>query len=290
MKKITSVLLASIAGAITANAQCSQTLNNYEIKLSQVGDQSLKVQVRFHEGAVQGAEAMPTNNIKLDGLVFAISWPKSSDVKLTKCTPSNGVFDIAFDNSIPSGQSNKTATPKDNIQTLFHNNTESMPIAFGNTWQADKWVDLAVVNFSGKLNKGDYFSLVTCDYGLANPNSYYGNSTTDPWFATLDESGNYHQYSPKMITEIPTGFANNVEVYPVPTTGELHVDVECTASTNAVVKVLDRSGRLVKTVLFGLEKGKNANTIDIGELASGEYLIQITDGKALNFTKKVSKL
>jgi hypothetical protein len=290
MKKISSIVLTTIVGAISANAQCSQTLNNYEIKLSQIGEQSLKVQVRYHDGAVQGAELMPSSQVKLDGLVFAISWPSTSQVKLTKCTPASNVFDIAFDNSAPSGLANKVSNSKDNIQTLFHNNTESMPIAFGDTWKADKWIDLAVINFSGKLNTGDYFSLVNCDYGIANPNSYYGNSTTDPWFATLDENGNYNQYSPKMITEIPVGFVNNIEVYPVPTNGELHVDVECTAATNAVVKVLDRNGRLVKTVLFGLEKGKNANTIDIGELPTGEYLIQLTDGKSLNFTKKVSKL
>lgn len=52
------------------------------------------------------------------------------------------------------------------------------------------------------MANGDYFSLLNCDYGLAHPNSYYGNSATDPWLSIL-EDGKSLQYSPKMITELP---------------------------------------------------------------------------------------
>ncbi len=289
MKRL-SILLASLVSAAAANAQCSPALNNYEVKLTQTGDQTLKVQVRYHANAVAGAESiLPVAAFKMDGMIFAITWPKTSNgVKLTKCTPANGAIDIILDNSTPSGAQNKVTSP-DNIQTLLHNNIESMPKELGTDWKADQWYDLATLSYTGKLATGDYFSLMNCDYGLAHPNSYYGNTTTDPWLAMFDAAGNYVQYSPKMITELPTGFSTNVEMYPIPTSGLLNIDVEVTAATNAVVKVMDNTGRLVKTVLFDLDRGKNQNTIDIGELPAGNYMVQLTDGKALNFSKQISK-
>ena len=77
-----------------------------------------------------------------------------------------------------------------------------MPTAFKSDWLNNKWYDVATINFTGTLVNGDYFSLVNCDYGLAHPNSYNGNSTTDPWLSIL-EDGKSFQYSPKMITELP---------------------------------------------------------------------------------------
>jgi hypothetical protein len=94
-------------------------------------------------------------------------------------------------------------TPQNkNIRTLVHDNSIIMPTAFKADWLNNKWYDVATINFTGTLVNGDYFSLVNCDYGLAHPNSYNGNSTTDPWLSIL-EDGKSFQYSPKMITELP---------------------------------------------------------------------------------------
>jgi hypothetical protein len=183
-----------IIGTQVASAQCSPTLNNFEIKLSQTGDQTLKVQMRYHADAVNGAESvLPSTKQVFDGLIFAITWPTTSRVELTKCTENNVDIDLIIDNS-PS--QNK------NIRTLVHDNSITMPTAFKADWTNDKWYDVATISFTGTLAAGDYFSLLNCDYGLAHPNSYYGNSTTDPWLSIL-EDGKSFQYSPKMITELP---------------------------------------------------------------------------------------
>ncbi len=288
MKRLFTILLTTLVSASIANAQCSSTPNNFEIKLAQTGEQTLTVQMRYHADAVAGASKIaPNTKQMLDGLVFGISWPTTSNVKLIECASANAPFAVAFDESIPSTANKQT---QDNIKTLFHDNRFTVPTAFAKEWNADQWMTIATISFSGKLTNGDYFSLLNCDYGLAHPNSYVGNSTTDPWFAMIDEAGNYNQYSPKMITEMPVGFVNSFNVYPIPTSGDLTLDVECTTNTSAAVKVLDRTGRLVKTVVFTLEKGKNTNQINIGELPAGDYMIQLTDGKALNFTKKVTKI
>jgi Secretion system C-terminal sorting domain len=285
MKKIYSIVMASLLGAQIASAQCSPTLNNFEVKLTQTNDHTLQVQMRYHENAVAGAlQTLPTVNQKFDGMIVGITWPLSSNVTITNCEATSNTFKMIIDETVSL---NKNA--QDNIKTLFHNNLTTIPTAFEAKWTNDVWFTIANVTFSGKLNKGDYFSLLNCDYGLAHPNSYSGNSTTDPWFALMDEAGNYNQYSPKMITELPTGFASSFNIYPVPTSGEMTIDVEIPAATSAVVKVTDMAGRLMKTILFDLEKGKNTNSINIGELANGDYMIQLTDGKAINFSKQVSK-
>jgi hypothetical protein len=280
MKKIYSLLIAIIIGSQVAIAQCSPTLNNFEIKLSQTGYQTLKVQMRYHADAVDSAEStLPSTKQIFDGLIFAITWPATSRVELTKCIRNNEDINLIID-----------YTPQNkNIRTLVHDNSIIMPTAFKADWLNNKWYDVATINFTGTLVNGDYFSLLNCDYGLAHPNSYNGNSTTDPWLSIL-EDGKSLQYSPKMITELPAGFTNTFNIYPVPTTGELTIDVECTVKTSAVVKVVDMTGRLVKTVLFELEKGKNTNAINIGELPQGDYMIKLTDGKAVNFSKQITKI
>jgi hypothetical protein len=185
--------MATIIGAQVAIAQCSPTLNNFEIKLSQTGYQALKVQMRYHADAVDSAEStLPSTKQIFDGLIFAITWPTTSRVELTKCIRNNEDINLIID-----------YTPQNkNIRTLVHDNSIIMPTAFKADWLNNKWYDVATINFTGTLVNGDYFSLVNCDYGLAHPNSYNGNSTTDPWLSIL-EDGKSFQYSPKMITELP---------------------------------------------------------------------------------------
>jgi len=193
MKKIYSLIMATIIGAQVAIAQCSPTLNNFEIKLNQTGYQTLKVQMRYHADAVDSAEStLPSTKQIFDGLIFAITWPSTSRVELTKCIRNNEDINLVID-----------YTPQNkNIRTLVHDNSIIIPTAFKSDWLNNKWYDVATINFTGTLVNGDYFSLVNCDYGLAHPNSYNGNSTTDPWLSIL-EDGKSFQYSPKMITELP---------------------------------------------------------------------------------------
>lgn len=193
MKKIYSLLIAIIIGAQVAIAQCSPTLNNFEIKLSQTGYQTLKVQMRYHADAVDSAEStLPSTKQVFDGLIFAITWPATSRVELTKCVRNSEDINLVID-----------YTPQNkNIRTLVHDNSITMPTPFKSDWVNNIWYNVATITFGGTLANGDYFSLVNCDYGLAHPNTYNGNTTTDPWLSIL-EGGRSFQYSPKMITELP---------------------------------------------------------------------------------------
>ncbi len=286
MKKVVLTTVSLIALGTSAWAQCSDVKNNFEMKLATLPNNQIQVQVRNHANAVEGAtNVVPSKKIALDGLVFAITWPTTSNVSLqsskTILQPFNLVQDV-------QQVQNKVAS--DNYATFYHESATGMPVAFDATWENDKWYTLATFTYSGTLAKNDYFSFMTCDYGLAHPNSYYGNSSTDPWFAVLDANNTYNQFSPKMITELPTTTDNNtVKMYPVPTNGDLTIDVTASAAMQTVAKVTDLQGKVVKTIHFELSKGLNTNTINIGELPVGEYLIQVTDGKAFNYSQIISK-
>jgi Secretion system C-terminal sorting domain len=288
MKKTILTLLAIGIGLSQSFAQCSSTPNNFEMKLVPTSSNQLLVKMRYHDGAVADAtSSLPTKSINLAGMVFAITWPSTSSITLQKSTSIVAPFAIEQDKTVGAGVANKNVV--DNIATFYH--TNDMPTVYGFDWKNDEWITIAEITYSGKLATNDYFSFVNCDYGIAHPNSYSGNSHTDPWFAMQNTSMELMQYSPKMITELPTKLADKIscDVYPVPTNGELHIDVEMTATSNAIVKVLDIKGTLVKTVQFELQAGKNKNTINLGELPSGDYMIVVTDGKALNFSKQILK-
>jgi hypothetical protein len=284
MKKIIITLASALLFATNSFAQCSSVKNNFEIKLVPMANQLLKIQIRHHQGVVANNEQLPVSTVKLDGLVYAISWPTSSNIQLevkNTTAPFKVIPDIAV-------SYNKTAS--DNFQTFFHDNLSTMPISVDKDWSNDQWYEIATIAYTGKLAKGDYFSLMNCDYGIAHPNSYSGNSNTDPWFAIYTADNQYYQYSPKMITELPSTvneFAYTV--YPVPTISDLNIEIQSAINTQAIAKIVDGQGKIVKIINFEVNQGKNVNSINIADIAVGNYFIVITDGKSLNYSQKISK-
>jgi Secretion system C-terminal sorting domain len=288
MKKTIIILFAALLGSSQIFAQCSATPNDFEMKLVPVNGNTISIQMRYHQGAIDNASSiLPVKNLQLAGLVFGITWPTSSSITITNTITKTAPFAIEQDKTIGQGISNKNV--QDNIVTFYH--TNDMPTAYGFDWTNDQWYTIATISYTGKLAGNDYISLLNCDYGLAHPNSYSGNSHTDPWFAMLNNGTELLQYSPKMITEIPSAIADKIScnIYPIPVINDLHVDVEIASASNAIVKIIDMKGTLVKTVQFELTAGKNSNVINLGELPSGDYMIVVTDGKALNFTKQIVK-
>jgi hypothetical protein len=290
MNQIKSILTAALllTGA-TSYAQCSDVANNYEMKLTQKGNNTLAVQIRYNDGAVANAQStLPKSDKSLFGLVFAIAWPTTSDIKIEGTTSTHKVFAVAQDASVGANTQNKATD--DNIATFYH--TNDMPAAFGADWKNGEWVTIAEVKYSGKLNGSDFFSFVNCDYGVAHPNSYYGNTHTDPWFAIYDtKTSSLEQFSPKMMTEVP-GTASNVSdfnIYPNPTSDVFNVEISTELNTQVAVNITDLSGRVVKNGVFGVTKGTNKHTMNVADLSSGNYLIKITDGKTLNYIQKVQK-
>jgi hypothetical protein len=290
MKKIIILLAVALLGVVKSNAQCSQDGNNFEMKLVPNENNTLTVKMRYNDGSIANAiSKLPVSNVQLDGLVFAISWPTSSSIQLVSCKNVLAPFAIDMDKTAASGASNKIAIA-DNIQTFYH--TNSTPTAFGFNWENGTWYDVALVQYNGKLNAGDFFTFINCDYGIAHPNSFSGNSHTDPWLAIFDNaSASYQQFSPKMLTEFPGSITSvsSFNIYPNPTSSELFIDITSELNTQVVSNISDANGRVVKSSNFTLVKGLNKNKMNLTELPNGTYFVKVTDGKSLNFIQKVSK-
>ncbi len=276
--------LTATTAAFTSNAQCSNTPNNYEVKLSHTAAGKLQVAIRY----TKADALLPTTETKLDGLVFAIEAP-SADFKITNCVNnSNTVFSVMPDNGAQAAAQNKTATNP--IFTFYHNNIEGMPLPMLAAWTANEWITIANVSYSGTLKENQHFSLLNCDYGLAHPNSYYGNSTTDPWLALFSKDNQVTQVAPKMTTELPTKTTIfNYTFAPNPTTSKVNFNIDITEQTSAIAKVVNTQGSVVKVINFNLDNGSNKVEVDLTELPSGVYQVQVTDGKLLQIAEKITK-
>jgi hypothetical protein len=80
-----------------------------------------------------------------------------------------------------------------------------------------------------------------------------------------------------------------VVIYPNPALNDLHVDINIERPTPAKIRIYDASGRLVKQIETELNKGLNSTVVDLGDIASGVYMIKITDGKVLNYSQQFRK-
>jgi hypothetical protein len=75
----------------------------------------------------------------------------------------------------------------------------------------------------------------------------------------------------------------SVKVYPNPTTNQFSVQVNTTATEEAVVRLLDVQGRFIKSVKVAANQ-----TISLGsELKAGAYLLEVRQGKEVKTTRVV---
>ena len=80
-----------------------------------------------------------------------------------------------------------------------------------------------------------------------------------------------------------------VTIYPNPTKNTLNVDLSTSRVSQTEVKLLDMSGRVVKTVMAQTIKGMNHIKLDISEVAAGVYGLQIFENNKLTHNSKVTK-
>jgi hypothetical protein len=93
----------------------------------------------------------------------------------------------------------------------------------------------------------------------------------------------------KEIVDIYYGNGSVVTLYPNPTQSELHVDINIEKATAAKMKLYDATGRIVRLIDMQLKAGINSNIIDLKELADGIYMLEVTNGKGLQYTQTVRK-
>ena len=82
---------------------------------------------------------------------------------------------------------------------------------------------------------------------------------------------------------------NQVSVYPNPTKDKLNIEFIAAVSEDAMVKVMDMTGRVVKVIRASVEAGNNTIEVSLSEFSAGMYTIQLFENNSLTHVGKVQK-
>jgi hypothetical protein len=262
-------------------AQCIPTQNNFELMLQHTKPGELKVLIKHTN---DGASNFNSNYL-IDGLVFAIEVPKTnSNIKIIKSTTVLSPFNLVLVNANTTQQKTNNT-----ISTLVHD--AAMPGKISASFNFDTWNELAIINYTGTLAKDENFYIVNCDYGILHPNSYYGNTTTDPWLSLVSDNNEYVQYTPSINTQnIEDNIANNqVQIYPNPVQDQLMLAINASNNTDVLVKITSINGQLIYSQNMSIVKGTNNISIPTQNMVNGNYLLQVADGKAIKYSTEFIK-
>ncbi|MEZ5045695.1 MAG: T9SS type A sorting domain-containing protein [Chitinophagaceae bacterium] len=103
-----------------------------------------------------------------------------------------------------------------------------------------------------------------------------------------DIDGRITQYD-KVIDLMRSADGNTVIVYPNPASDIIHIDVYTTKEQKAEVKLMDMSARVIKSVQASLIQGTNEISMQLSDLASGMYTIQVSTNNTVISTSKIQK-
>lgn len=132
---------------------------------------------------------------------------------------------------------------------------------------------------TGGFNQGDLnYSFVDASPMIGN--NYYRLEQVD-----VEDKVSYT----KTINIIWGTGGSAISIYPNPVKDVLNVDVSTDKVSQTEVKILDMSGRVVKSVLAKTSKGLNHITLELDELASGVYGVQVFEDNELMHNGKVRK-
>jgi predicted carbohydrate-binding protein with CBM5 and CBM33 domain len=100
----------------------------------------------------------------------------------------------------------------------------------------------------------------------------------------LDGKNNYSQ-----IVDVYFGNETLVNMYPNPVQNQLTVEVNTPKATAAELRIMDATGRVVRTVVMNLSEGLNETEVSMEGLADGVYLLRLSNDKGLNYSQMIRK-
>jgi len=170
-----------------------------------------------------------------------------------------------------------------------------MPTASGTRTSTNKQA-----NSAGALIAGTLTSPITYSFGpfemTLDPSKFYAPGTGDlAVIAFLQkEDGDKEVYQAEIVkdlndpaTNVVTGLepvnAEDVNIFPVPATDEMHVVMPGRLADTAPLEMIDQTGRTA--LQSAIPAGESRKTINVSDLAPGVYILQINVGNG-NFTRK----
>jgi len=127
-------------------------------------------------------------------------------------------------------------------------------------------------------------SQIQLDYGFTDAAPYQGHNYYRLQQHDLDGNISYSQ-----VVDLYFGNETMANLYPNPVSNLLNVSVTTPKATAAQLKITDATGRTVRVAELPLQAGYNSTQIDLQGLADGIYMVNITNGKGIQFSQPVRK-
>ncbi len=128
-------------------------------------------------------------------------------------------------------------------------------------------------------------SVSELNYNFLDENPQIGHNYYRLEQVDMDNSKNYT----KTIDIIWGAEGSVVSIYPNPTKDFVNIDLSTDKVSQVEIKLLDMSGRVVKSVLARTAKGMNYIKLELAELATGVYGVQIYENNKLSHASTVRK-
>ncbi len=156
-------------------------------------------------------------------------------------------------------------------------------------WAAQNEVNFKQYELEKSVNGVDFIQIgtvlaksgnsITNDYGAIDNLSNYAGKTVYYRLKIIDKDGRF-EYSSIIRLNI-NGALEGITIYPNPVETDLSISFVSDANTPALVKIVDKTGRMILTQKIQIIKGVNAIKLPvISELKSGAYMliVQTTSG------------
>ncbi|HXB11634.1 MAG TPA: T9SS type A sorting domain-containing protein, partial [Bacteroidia bacterium] len=152
----------------------------------------------------------------------------------------------------------------------------------------------------------NYFTIERCDDGIAFEPILTvkgaGNSTTPLSYKAYDESPNtginYYRlkqtdfdghYSYSDIVPVFLSTENDIVIFPNPVTTDINLAYNSTKANAMMLRVVDITGKVMRSFTFNLSPGNNNLQINTNDLAPGLYILQADFASGNTFYKKFIK-
>jgi len=250
----------TIGRCITLNHPSSTTVISYnEFNLSQTTLEMVMIQ-----GA--GASSPSTSGVVIQNNLFT-SVGSSSSVGLTINNINYGTNALVTNNAFNTiGKALKTG-----------NATSAVTVtATCNWWNQST----GALTPTSRVTAGTNVTISTGTYATVGTDAN-GSATG---FENSNCSGSKEAQEPTITTASTT-----INIYPNPTQDQLHVDFNATEHMTVELKLVDMSGRIVKTIQTDVEEGINYLSLDMNELANGIYSLVVLNNNQLIHTVRVVK-
>ncbi len=159
--------------------------------------------------------------------------------------------------------------------------------------QNNKWFNIL------RSNDGQVFETL----GTVNSKAIGGNSNSELNYSFVDQypqvGHNYYKLEQvdfdnskrytNVIDIIWGRDGSVVSIYPNPAKDILNIDISAAKVAQTEIKLLDMSGRVVKSIIAQSVKGMNHMTLDLSDMADGVYGVQVFENNKLTHVSKVRK-